>query len=78
MVKSLEVSEFTRLTEMSVKTAKIWWYRSNFEPLMKKRIVFRDNYSEARVREYIKKELGITYSFTLWPAYESEPEIIKP
>ena len=73
----LNTNDFTvKLNEWNSKSgARVWWYRSNFEPLMKKKIVFRDNYSEARVREYLIKELGVTYAFTLWPAFLPEPPI---
>lgn len=74
MKTKLDIYEF--LTEFNNNSgARIWWYRMNSEPLVKKKLIFRDNYSKARVREYLVKELGITYPITLWPAFLPEPPI---
>ena len=55
--------------------ARIWKYRMNVEPLVKKILKFSISYSEVEVKRYLKGE-GIT-NVTLWPAFKDEPPIPK-
>ncbi len=64
------------LTEGPNPRARIWRYRMDSEPLVKKLIKFDIPYAEIEVRRYLKAN-GVPYKITLWPVFAPEPPIIR-
>jgi hypothetical protein len=75
MRERLELAEILLSESGNKPTARVWYYRMDNEPLVKKIIKFPINYAEIEVRKFLRNS-GITYPITLWPGFSKEPPII--
>ena len=75
MRNCLEPKEIFITESASKPLARVWYYRMDHEPLVKKIIKFPINYAEIEVRRFLRNS-GITYPITLWPAFIKEPPIV--